>query len=73
MEQPKLYIPISLPSLDHAALILAQEGFLRISSAEDADLLLSDNFFDLNADEKRVRILRGKAESLRVRSVYDLD
>ena len=41
--------------------------------SEDADLLLSDNFFDLNACEKRVKILRGHAENLRVRSVYDLD
>ena len=41
--------------------------------SEDPDLLLSDNFFDLNGDEKRVRILRGSAETLRVRSVYDLD
>lgn len=38
--------------------------------SEDADLLLSDNFFDMNAGEKRLTILRGSAENLRVRSVY---
>jgi len=36
-------------------------------------LLLSDNFFDLNPGEKRVKVLRGGTEGLRVRSVYDLD
>ena len=37
-----------------------------------ADLLLSDNAFDMNAGTKRVRILRGEAKNLRLRSVYDL-
>lgn len=40
--------------------------------SDDADLLLSDNFFDLNADERRVKVLRGSAEGLRVRSVFQL-
>ncbi len=40
--------------------------------SEDPDLLVSDNFFDMNADERRVKVLRGSANSLRVRSVYDL-
>lgn len=39
---------------------------------ENDDLVLSDNFFDLNGGEKRVKILRGKAEGLKVRSVYDI-
>ena len=37
-----------------------------------ADLLLSDNAFDMNAGTKRIRILRGEAKNLRLRSVYDL-
>ena len=36
------------------------------------DLLLSDNYFDMNAGERRVRILSGSAEALRLRSVYDI-
>ena len=40
--------------------------------SEDPDLLLSDNAFDLHADEKRVRVLRGDPANLRVRSVYDI-
>ena len=35
-------------------------------------LLLSDNYFDMNAGEKRVRILGGKPENLQLRSVYDI-
>ncbi|MBD5529207.1 MAG: glycoside hydrolase family 2 protein [Lachnospiraceae bacterium] len=33
---------------------------------------LSDNYFDMNPGEKRVRILEGDAERFRVRSVYDI-
>ena len=40
--------------------------------SEDPDLLLSDNYIDLNADEKRVKILRGTAKQARVRSVYNI-
>jgi beta-mannosidase len=36
------------------------------------DLLLSDNYFDMNPGEYRVKILEGKAENLRLRSVYDI-
>lgn len=40
MEQPKLYIPISLPPLTFAAGILQREGYRLIPSAEGADYLL---------------------------------
>ena len=36
------------------------------------DVLLEDNYFDMNAGTRRVKILRGKAESVAVRSVYDI-
>jgi len=39
---------------------------------ENDDLILSDNFFDLNGGEKRVKVLKGEPVSLRVRSVYDI-
>jgi beta-mannosidase len=38
----------------------------------DSDMLLSDNYFDLNGGQKTVKILRGKAGTLRLRSVYDI-
>ena len=40
--------------------------------SEDADLLLDDNAFDMNPGTKVVRVLRGAAEKVRVRSVWDL-
>ncbi len=54
--------------------VVSANAFARFVYIEsnDPDLLLSDNFFDLNAGEKRVRVLRGRTEGLRVRSVYDL-
>ena len=36
------------------------------------DVLLEDNFFDMNAGERRVRILRGAPASVTARSVYDI-
>ena len=39
---------------------------------ENQDLLLSDNYFDMNAGETRVKLLSGKPEGLRLRSVYDI-
>ncbi len=40
--------------------------------SEDPDLLLDDNYFDMNPGERRIRILRGTAETPSVRSVYDM-
>lgn len=40
--------------------------------SEDADLLLDDNAFDMNPGMKVVRVLRGSAEKVRGRSVWDL-
>ena len=37
-----------------------------------ADTLLSDNYFDMNAGTKRVKILRGQASQVTARSVYDI-
>ncbi|MGI6254040.1 MAG: beta-mannosidase [Acutalibacter sp.] len=39
---------------------------------ENEDLLLSDNYFDMNAGETRVKVLSGNPENLRLRSVYDI-
>ncbi|MCM1189127.1 MAG: glycoside hydrolase family 2 protein [bacterium] len=39
---------------------------------EADDLLLEDNYFDMNAGTRRIRILKGKAEGLKIRSVYDI-
>lgn len=39
---------------------------------EAEDFLLSDNYFDLNGDEKRVKINSGEAKGIKLRSVYDI-
>ena len=44
---------------------------VEIRNADD-NLVLSDNFFDIHGGEKRVKILRGKATGLTVRSTYDI-
>ena len=33
---------------------------------------INDNFFDMNAGSRRIRVLRGKAGDVKVRSVYDI-
>lgn len=38
----------------------------------DSDFILSDNFFDMNGGEKRVKILEGKPKEIAVRSVFDI-
>ena len=37
-----------------------------------ADTVLSDNYFDMNAGTKRVKILRGEAKEVTARSVYNI-
>jgi len=38
----------------------------------DEDFVLSDNFFDVNAGEYAVKIIRGEPKNLAVRSVFDI-
>ena len=38
----------------------------------DTDFILSDNFFDMNAGEVRVKILEGEAKNIKLRSVYSI-
>lgn len=39
---------------------------------ENEDLRLEDNYFDMNAGERRVKVLSGDVSEIRVRSVYDI-
>ena len=38
----------------------------------EGDLILEDNFFDMEKGEKRIRILSGESKTLILRSVYDI-
>lgn len=40
--------------------------------SEDSDFVLSDNFFDMEKGEKRIKILSGSPINIKVRSVYDI-
>lgn len=55
-------------------LVITAEGYARSVEILNGDdtMLLSDNYFDMNAGEKRVRVLKGKPEGLRIRSVFDI-
>ncbi len=39
---------------------------------ENEDLILSDNYFDLNGDSKTVEVLSGNIDKIKIRSVYDI-
>lgn len=39
---------------------------------ENEDMILSDNYFDMDAGEKRIRVISGKPEGLKIRSVYNI-
>lgn len=39
---------------------------------ENEDLILSDNYFDMNGGSKKLQIISGNADKLRIRSVYDI-
>lgn len=39
---------------------------------QNQDLVLSDNYFDLNGDSKKVKIIRGDAKGTTLRIVYDI-
>lgn len=41
-------------------------------SNDKEDLLLADNYFDLNGGSRRIKVLGGSTENLRVRSVYNI-
>lgn len=60
--------------VDGDELVIRASAYARGVEVQNADesLVLSDNYFDMNAGEKRVKILRGKAEGIHLMSVYDI-
>ncbi|MDL2230130.1 glycoside hydrolase family 2 protein, partial [Treponema sp. OttesenSCG-928-L16] len=39
---------------------------------DNQDMVLSDNYFDMDAGEKRIKIISGEPKGLSLRSVYDI-
>ncbi len=56
-------------------LVITSQAYAQKVEVQNADetLLLSDNYFDMEpGEERRVQVLEGTSENLRVRSVYDI-
>jgi len=54
-------------------IVVTAEKYARsVEILAGADVLLEDNYFDMNAGTRRVKILRGNPNTLSVRSVYDI-
>ena len=53
-------------------IVMAQAYARSVEILCGADVLLSDNYFDMDGGERRIRILRGTASNVSVRSVYDI-
>ncbi|MDE6608450.1 MAG: glycoside hydrolase family 2 protein [Lachnospiraceae bacterium] len=68
-QNPKLSYRIEGDSI-----VVSAESYAQKVEVEgtDGDVRLEDNYFDLNAGERKVRIIEGNASSYRVRSVYDI-
>ncbi len=60
--------------LDGDEIVVSAEAYAKSVEIrnENDDLILSDNFFDLNGGEKRVKIIKGEPAGLSVRSVYNI-
>lgn len=68
-ENPQLEVAI-----DGDELVVSAKAYARMVEivCEDGDVLFDDNYFDLNADSRRIRIIRGKGSKFSVRSVYNI-
>ena len=54
-------------------IVVSAENYARsVEIMAGPDVLLEDNYFDLNGDSRRVKILRGTASQVTARSVYDI-
>lgn len=59
--------------LEGGEIVVAASAYARSVELQcGADVLLEDNYFDMNGGERRVKILRGEAKSVTARSVYDI-
>ena len=54
-------------------IVVSAEGYARsVEIMAGPDVVLEDNYFDLNGDARRVKIHRGTVSQVKVRSVYDI-
>ena len=59
--------------LEGDEIVVTAKGYARSVEIQcGADVVLSDNYFDMNAGERRVKVLRGEVGDVSARSVYDI-
>ena len=59
--------------LEGDAVVVTAKAYARSVELQcGADVLLEDNYFDMNAGERHVKILRGRPDGVWARSVYDI-
>ncbi len=68
-EDPQLSVRVEGDEIVVAAAAYARS--VEIHNSDDT-LILEDNYFDIDAGERRVKIVKGEATGLKVRSVFDI-
>ena len=55
-------------------MVVTAQAYARSIEIHNADdtLLLEDNYFDMDGGERKVKIISGNTEGLKVQSVYDI-
>lgn len=66
---PQLNVSVNGDSVTVSAMTYARQVEIL---CEDGDVLLENNYFDLNGETRKVKILRGNGKVFSVRSVYDI-
>ncbi len=66
---PELEFSVKVDEITVKASAFAKYVYI---SNENDDLILSDNFFDMNAGTKTLKIISGKTNALKIKSVYDI-
>ena len=66
---PKIELKVNGDEITVKAEAYAKYVFI---SNENDDMILSDNFFDMDKGERKVKIISGKPDKLKVMTVYDI-
>jgi beta-mannosidase len=60
--------------IEGETIIIKSESYAKSVEIQNKnqDMILSDNYFDMNGGEKQVKIISGKPEEIKLRSVFDI-
>lgn len=66
--------PLFTYKIDGNDIIIKSEAYAKSVEIqnENEDLILSDNYFDMNKGERKVTVIRGNIDNIKIRSVYDI-